>query len=85
MAIVRKQKIKRNIYEYTVFFERNELHGYTATVPALPGLVTEGRTLEEARIMAKDAIECYVAGLIKAKEQVPKEDESAQMRVSVAV
>jgi antitoxin HicB len=29
---------------------------YTALAPALPGCVTYGRTLDEAREMAKDAI-----------------------------
>ena len=28
--------------EYTAFFEANKHGGYTVTVPALPGLVTEG-------------------------------------------
>jgi len=41
--------------EYTAFFEANEKGGYTVTVPALPGLVTEGRTLEHARRMARGA------------------------------
>ena len=47
-------------YEYTAFFEANEHRGYTVTVPALPGLVTEGKNLEHAREMAKDAIRCYI-------------------------
>jgi antitoxin HicB len=43
------------VHEYTAFFEANENGGYTVTVPALPGLVTEGKNLEHARDMAKDA------------------------------
>ncbi len=39
---------------YTVLFEPAEEGGF-ATCPALPGLVTEGETLEEAREMVKDA------------------------------
>jgi antitoxin HicB len=53
--------------EYTAFFEANELGGYTVTVPALPGLVTEGKDLEHARAMAKDAIQCCIDGLKKAQ------------------
>ncbi len=41
---------------YTVLFDPAEEGGYVVTVPALPGLVTQGDTLEEAREMAKDAI-----------------------------
>ena len=43
-------------YRYTVLFEPAEEGGYVVTCPALPGLVTEGDTLEEARAMAADAI-----------------------------
>jgi predicted RNase H-like HicB family nuclease len=54
-------------HEYTAFFEANENGGYTVTVPALPGLVTEGKSLEHARDMAKDAIRCYIEGLKKKR------------------
>ena len=70
-------------YQYTAFFEANEHGGYTVTVPALPGLVTEGKNLEHARTMTKDAIRCYIEGLKKAKESIPVERETAQLKVSV--
>ena len=34
--------------------------GYTVTCPALPGLLTCGTSLEEARAMAEDAIRGYL-------------------------
>jgi antitoxin HicB len=74
---------KSRIYEYTAFFEANEHGGYTVTVPSLPGLVTEGKSLEDARNMAKDAIRCYIEGLKKAKEPIPVEKETAQFKLSV--
>jgi predicted RNase H-like HicB family nuclease len=74
---------KTHIHQYTAFFEANEHGGYTVTVPSLPGLVTEGRDLEHARSMAKDAIRCYIEGLKKAKEPIPVEKETAQIRISV--
>ncbi|KKW24745.1 MAG: hypothetical protein UY68_C0008G0020 [Parcubacteria group bacterium GW2011_GWF2_52_12] len=61
---------RQKIYQYTAVFERNELGGYTVTVPSLPGLVTEGKNLEHARTMAEDAISCYVEGLQKEREAV---------------
>jgi len=61
----------------------NEHGGYTVTVPALPGRVTEGKDLEDARDMAKDAIRCYIEGLKKAKEPVPIEKATAQLKLSV--
>ena len=76
-------RTKAQPYEYTVFFEANENGGYTVTVPALPGLVTQGKNLEDARRMAKDAIRCYIEGLKKAKEKIPVERETAQLKLSV--
>ena len=79
----RMKNDKGRTYQYTAFFEANEHGGYTVTVPALPGLVTEGKSLDEARLMAKDAIRCYLEGLRKAKEKIPIEDETAQLKISV--
>ena len=76
---------KNNNQYFTAFFEKNELYGYTVTVPSLPGLVTEGRTLEEATKMVCDAIKCYVAGLKKAKKKIFPESEVGSFRISVPV
>ena len=43
------------------------------TCPALPGLVTEGETLEKARAMAKDAIGGYLESLRKDGQPIPKD------------
>jgi predicted RNA binding protein YcfA (HicA-like mRNA interferase family) len=42
-------------YRYTVLFEPAEEGGYVVTCPSLPGLVTEGDTLQEARANAAEA------------------------------
>lgn len=70
---------------YTVIYDLNENGGYTVTVPALPGLVTEGRTLEEAKAMARDAITCYLGGLIKDGEPIPSELEVLHETVTVPI
>jgi antitoxin HicB len=70
---------------YTVIYELNERNGYTVTVPALPGLVTEGRTLDEAKAMARDAIACYVEGLLKDGEAAPEEREMLRESVTIAI
>ena len=51
------------VYSFTVLFEPAEEGGYVVTCPALPGLVTEGDSLREARAMAKDAIALYLESL----------------------
>jgi antitoxin HicB len=54
------------VFTYTVVFEPDEqAGGYVVTCPALPGLVTEGDTLEEARARAAGAIRCYLESLRK--------------------
>jgi len=50
-------------HNYTVLFEPAEEGGFVVTCSELPGLVTEGDTLEEARAMAKDAIQVYLESL----------------------
>lgn len=52
-----------------------EADGYTVTVPALPGVITGGRTHAEALAMAEDAIRCHVESLLKDGEPVPVEPE----------
>jgi len=60
-------------YRYTVVYEPAEEGGYVVTVPVLPGLVTEGDTLAEARAMAEDAIRGYIESLRKHGEAIPIE------------
>ncbi len=64
-------------YQYTVLFEPAEEGGYVVTCPALPGLVTEGDTLEEARAMAQDAIRAYLESLQKDGLPVPPDKKLA--------
>jgi len=57
-------------YHYNIMLRPEPEGGFTALVPALPGFVTYGRTLEEAREMAKDAIAGYIASLRKHNEPI---------------
>ena len=57
---------------FTAVFAK-ESDGYTVTVPAMPGLVTSGRTMDEAKAMAREAIECHLESLRKDGEPVPPE------------
>ncbi len=66
-----KKHTAQNILNYHVIFEEQPEGGYTVTVPALPGCITEGDTFEEAKEMAADAIKLYVQCLIEDGEEVP--------------
>ena len=56
-------------HSYAVLFEPAEEGGYVAFCPALPGLVTEGDTYEEARARVKEATEAYLESLQKDGSQ----------------
>ncbi len=59
---------------YTFVFDPDPEGGFVVTCPALPGLVTHGATIEEARMMAHDAMEGYIEVLIEDGEEVPESD-----------
>jgi len=48
-------------HEYTVVIQPVEDGWYMATVPELPGAVTQGATIDEARENIKDAVELLLA------------------------
>lgn len=54
--------------------------GYSVIVPALPGCVTQGETVEEAIAMAKDAIEGWMAVAKKHGEPIPEETAPVETR-----
>ena len=58
-------------YTFTMLFEPAEEGGYVVTCPALPGLVTEGDTIEEARQMAEDALRGYLESLLEDGVSIP--------------
>lgn len=61
---------------YNVIFQPEPEGGYTVIVPALPGCISYGRNLKEAKKMAIDAIKGYVASLKKHNEPIPSDNES---------
>lgn len=72
-----QQDFKKRILQYTAIFEPSEEGGFTVTVPALPGCITEGDTFEEALHMVKDAIEAYLFSLDKHNQPIPIEEDKA--------
>ena len=61
-----------NNYRYTIILQPDEEEGgYTVTVPALPGCITQGKTMDEAIEMAKDAICLHIESLIAEGQPVP--------------
>jgi len=72
-------------YSFTMLFEPAEEGGYVVTCPALPGLVTEGNTMEEARSMAEDALRLYLETLIEDGMPIPSDRIPIAQPIEVTV
>jgi predicted RNase H-like HicB family nuclease len=70
----REESISAAAYTYTVLMQPEPEGGSTVTCPALPGLVTYGETLDDARAMAADAIQGYIDCLREDGEPIPESD-----------
>ncbi len=58
---------------YKVLLRPEPEGGYTVNVPSLPGCITYGETLEEAKHNAQEAIELYVESLKEHGEDIPSD------------
>ena len=57
-----------------------EESGYWAEVPALPGCITEGDTMEEVVANLKDAIECWL-DVANSREAIASTDKVVEIAV----
>ncbi len=69
-------KISEKILRYNVIFQPEPEGGFTVIVPSLQGCVTYGKTLDEARRMAIDAIGGFVECMREDGEEIPSDDRS---------
>lgn len=71
---------------YTVvLIPEPEEGGYSVTVPALPGLFTQGDTRDEALEAAREAIAFHLESLVEEGKLIPDDDMVVVERVEVAV
>ncbi len=70
-------------FKYNIIFRPEPEGGFTAIIPSLPGCVTYGKNLLEAKKMATDAIEGYIASLKKHHEPIPSDEENFFTSVEV--
>lgn len=54
-----------------VLIPDQDVGGYTAIVPSLPGCISEGDTIDEALTNIREAIELYIEDMIADGEEVP--------------
>lgn len=62
-------------YKFSVIFkpEKEDPNVYTANVPALPGCISFGESLTEARYNIREALELYLSTLLEDGENIPKD------------
>ena len=70
---------------YNLMFKPEPEGGFTVIVPSLPGCVTYGKNLEQAKEMARDAISGYLYSLKKHKEQIPSDADSFVTTINVGI
>lgn len=71
---------------YSIVLEPMQEGGFLVHVPALPEVVTGGDTEEEARAMAREAIELLLESRRERGEEIPVDVAKPQLReVTVSV
>lgn len=69
---------------YTVILEREPDGGYVASVPALPGCVSQGDSRDDALTNIKEAIDVYIEDCRDAGDPVPTEAGKEFIEVDAA-
>jgi predicted RNase H-like HicB family nuclease len=57
--------------DYIAYLHKNRKSDFGVSFPDFPGWITAGRTLEEARRRAAEALSFHIAGLIQDGEKIP--------------
>ena len=62
------------VMKYTVILERETDGGFVASVPVLPGCISQGDSRDEAMTNIREAIDLYMEDCLLAGDPVPQED-----------
>ena len=71
------------VLSYRILLRKEPEGGYTVTVPTLPGCITFGETIDEALVMAREAIELYLESLRAHGDDIPSEDGTLEYTLTV--
>ena len=58
--------------EYIAYLHKNSKSDFGVSFPDLPGRVTAGKTLEEARRMAAEALTLHIGGMAEDGQAIPE-------------
>ena len=68
---------------YRILLRPEPEGGYTVIVPTLPGCITYGTNVREAKRMARDAIKAYLKSLKKHREPILDDSEVLEGTLSI--
>ena len=72
-------------YVFSVILEPQPEGGFTVLVPALPEVITEGDTEDEALAMAEDAIRLVLEDRAARGERIPTDTTTRVREVKVTI
>ena len=64
---------------YRKVISGDDIDGYLAQAPELPGCVTAGETVEKALAMLRDAMEGWIECALVAGEKIPQPEASLKL------
>ena len=70
---------------YRVLLTQEPEGGFTVSVPALPGCITYGESIDHALSMAKEAIELYVTTLKAEGDPIPDDNRTLEYSLVVGL
>ncbi len=78
------EELERRIQEivarpYRKVISGDDVEGYLAEAPELPGCVTAGESVEEAERMLRDAMEGWVECVLVAGEEIPEPEAALRL------
>ena len=71
------------VLSYRVILKPEPEGGFTVSVPALPGCITYGSDIEEAKRMVKDAIQVYLESLKMHSEPILDDADTLETQLSI--
>jgi antitoxin HicB len=81
----RRESVKTIDAQYVCTFRPEPEGGYTVRCAAFPELITNGRTLQEARSMAREALELCLEVYRDEGRSIPRSDADLQRTIKEVI
>jgi predicted RNase H-like HicB family nuclease len=71
-------------HTYKLLLRKEPEGQYTVIVPALPGCITFGDSIDHAIEMAKEAIQLYIEELQERGEEIPDDSDTLEYSLNIS-